>query len=215
MLSPGSVIDLTIEKPAAGGRMIGRHEGQVILVHMAIPGERVRAVVERVGQGVAYATAIDVLQASPDRRTGVHDWACGGNVYSHIAYPRQLELKAQVIADALSRIGRVSRAAPVPVEPSPEAGYRMRARFHVRGRRLGFFREGTHGLCDPASTRQLLPATCEFVAALSDALSGNRRVHDHDLPFVTGDHPAAGGRLLDGQVDDGTRGQHGEVRRQK
>jgi 23S rRNA (uracil1939-C5)-methyltransferase len=174
MVSPGSVIDLTIEKPAAGGRMIARHEGQVVLVHAAIPGERVRAVVERVGQGVAYATTMDVLEPSPDRRTGIHDWACGGNVYSHIAYPRQLELKSQVIVDALSRIGKVSHAAMVAVEPSPEEGYRMRARFHVRGRRLGYFREGTHGLCDPSSTRQLLPQTCEFVAALSNTVGEGR-----------------------------------------
>ena len=170
MLSPGSIVDLTIERPAAGGRMVARHEGQVVLVHAAIPGERVRAVVERIGQGVAYAATVDVLEASPDRRTGIQDWACGGNVYAHIAYPKQLELKAQVIADALSRIGKIRLDDPVPVASSPEEGYRMRARFHVRGRRLGFFREGTHGLCDPASTRQLLPETCQLVAALSEAL---------------------------------------------
>ena len=44
----------------------------------------------------------------------------------------------------------------------------MRARFHVRGRRLGYFREGTHGLCDRPRTRQLLPETCELVRAVSD-----------------------------------------------
>jgi 23S rRNA (uracil1939-C5)-methyltransferase len=174
MLSPGAVIDLTIEKPAVGGRMVARHEGLVVLVHAAIPGERVRAVVERVGQGVAYATAMDVLEASSDRRTGMRDWACGGNVYAHVAYSRQLHLKAEVIADALSRIGKMTLEAPVPVAPSPETGYRMRARFHVRGRRLGYFREGTHGMCDPASTGQLLPATCELVEALSAAIGDGR-----------------------------------------
>jgi 23S rRNA (uracil1939-C5)-methyltransferase len=174
MLSSGSVIDLTIEKPAAGGRMIARHEGQVVLVHAAIPGERVRALVDRIGQGVAYATTIDVLEPSPDRRTGIRDWACGGNVYAHIAYPKQLELKAQVIADALLRIGKLTLDVPVPVEPSLEEGYRMRARFHVRGRMLGYFREGTHGLCDPATTRQLLPETCDLVKSLSNALGEGR-----------------------------------------
>jgi tRNA/tmRNA/rRNA uracil-C5-methylase (TrmA/RlmC/RlmD family) len=171
MLSPGSVLDLTIEKPAAGGRMIARHDGQIVLVHAAIPGERVRAAVERIGQGVAYATTIDVLDASADRRTGIHDWACGGNVYSHIAYARQLDLKAQVIADALLRIGKVTLDAPVGVSSSPEDGYRMRARLHVRGRVLGYFREGTHGLCDPAATRQLLPDTCQLVSAVANALA--------------------------------------------
>lgn len=170
MFSPGSVIELAIEKPAAGGRMIARHEGRVVLVHAAIPGERVRAVVERTGQGVAYATTIDVVDASPDRRAGVADWACGGNVYSHVAYARQLVLKGEVVADALARIGKLPLDAPVPVTASPEDGYRMRARFHARGRTLGFFREGTHGLCDPTTTRQLLPETCELVRCLADQM---------------------------------------------
>jgi hypothetical protein len=38
-----------------GGRMIARAGGLVVLVSGAIPGERVRAVVERVGKGVVYA----------------------------------------------------------------------------------------------------------------------------------------------------------------
>ncbi len=170
MFSPGSIVELTVEKPAAGGRMIARHEGRVVLVHAAIPGERVRAVVERTGQGVVYATAIDVLEASPDRRVGVRDWACGGNVYIHVAYSRQLALKAEVVADALARIGKIHLETPIEVMPSPEEGYRMRARLHARGRTLGFFREGTHGLCDPSTTRQLLPATCELVKSLADQL---------------------------------------------
>lgn len=150
--------------------MIARHEGRIVLVHAAIPGERVQAVVERIGQGVIYATTIDVLEASADRRVGLRDWACGGNAYSHVAYARQLTLKAEIVADALLRIGRIQVESPIAVTPSPEEGYRMRARFHARGRTLGFFREGTHGLCDPATTRQLLPATCELVTSLADGL---------------------------------------------
>src|SRR3990170_820606 len=42
-LSLGTEITLDIEKPAAGGWMLGRHEGLVVLVRGAIPGERVRA----------------------------------------------------------------------------------------------------------------------------------------------------------------------------
>jgi 23S rRNA (uracil1939-C5)-methyltransferase len=174
MLTPGTVVELTIEKPVAGGRTIARHDGQVVLVHAAIPGERVRAVVERTGQGVTYATAIDVMEPSSDRRRGIHDWACGGNVYAHVAYPRQLSLKAEVIADALGRIGKVSLDAPVPVTGSPEDGYRMRARFHVRGRTVGYFREGTHGMCDPVITRQLLPETGALLGELGERVRAGR-----------------------------------------
>ena len=170
MLAPGQTISLAIEKPAAGGRMIARADGQVVLVADAIPGERVQARVERIGKGVVYAQTQAVEERSPDRRDPFPDPSCGGCVYSHIAYLRQLELKSQVIADAFKRIGRLELPAAVPVAGSPEAGYRMRARFHVRGHRLGFFRENSHEVCDVRATRQLLPATVDTLERLAAAM---------------------------------------------
>src|SRR5206468_5795596 len=75
--------------------------------------------------------------------------------------------KSQVIADAFARIAHVMLPAIVPVAGSPEEGYRMRARLHVRGSQFGFFREGTHELCDPRPTRQLLPVTCDALERLA------------------------------------------------
>jgi 23S rRNA (uracil1939-C5)-methyltransferase len=154
-LHAGQELELPIEKPAAGGRMIGRHDGQVILILGAIPGERVVARVDRAERQVAFASTLRVLQASSDRRETAADPLCGGCSYSHVAYPRQLDLKAQVIQDAFIRLGRIPIEQPVPVAPSPERGYRMRARLHVRGGRVGFYREGSHELCDAAATNQL------------------------------------------------------------
>ena len=161
---------LEIEKPAAGGRMIARVDGQVVLVADAIPGERVQARVERIGKGVVYAQTLSVEERSADRRDPFPDPMCGGCLYSHIAYPRQLELKSQVIADAFKRIGRLELPSGVAVAPSPEDGYRMRARFHVRGHRLGFFRENSHDVCDARTTRQLLPATADTLDRLMAAM---------------------------------------------
>ena len=70
MISAGDIVPLTIDKPAAGGRMIARADRLVVLVAGAIPGERVRAQIERVGKGVAYATAVDIDEPSADRRDG-------------------------------------------------------------------------------------------------------------------------------------------------
>jgi tRNA/tmRNA/rRNA uracil-C5-methylase (TrmA/RlmC/RlmD family) len=162
MIPSGSTITLDVEKPAAGGRMLARHGGQVVLVWGAIPGERVAARVERSGKGVVYADAVEIVSASPDRREIRGDWRCGGNVYAHVAYPRQLQLKGEVIRDAFARIGRLPVAAP-EVIGSPESGYRMRARLHARDGRLGFFREGTHDLCAVSATGQLLPETIEWL----------------------------------------------------
>jgi 23S rRNA (uracil1939-C5)-methyltransferase len=166
----GRLLSLAIEKPAAGGRMIARVDGQVVLVSGAIPGERVSARVERVGKGVLYADVVAVEEGSPDRRTPFTDPLCGGSLYAHIAYPRQLEIKAQVIADAFGRIARLPLATAVPVAASRDDGYRMRARLHLRGGRVGFFREGTHELCDVRATRQLLPATCDTLEQIAAGL---------------------------------------------
>jgi tRNA/tmRNA/rRNA uracil-C5-methylase (TrmA/RlmC/RlmD family) len=170
MLSPGQQLDLTIDKPAAGGRMIARHDGQVVLVAGAIPGERVRVRVERVERRLAFAIVDDVREASPDRRVWAGDQSCGGCVYAHIAPGRQLQLKAEVIADALTRIGRIACDRPIVVRPSPERGYRIRARLHVREARIGFYREHTHDLCDPAATGQLGEELLEAAAGLAARL---------------------------------------------
>lgn len=187
-LAPGEPIDLAIEKPAAGGRMIGRHEGRIVFVLGAIPGERVRARVERVEKRMAFAFTEDVLEASPDRIGPGFDIRCGGCLFAHIAYERQLALKAAVIADAFGRLGRIP-LENVRVAESPREGYRMRARLHVRAGRAGFYREGTHDLCDAGPTRQLLPdslAAVEAALAEADAV-GSRAVAAEVSENLAGD----------------------------
>jgi 23S rRNA (uracil1939-C5)-methyltransferase len=170
-LIPGADVELTIEKPAAGGRMIARHERQVVLVEGAIPGERVLARIQRVEPQLAFAGTLEVLDASPDRAAAGIDPRCGGCLYAHVAYPRQLALKGEVIQDAFVRLGRLSLEAPVAVAPSPTKGYRLRARLHVRGAEVGFYREGTHELCDAAPTGQLSDAALHATRAAVESLA--------------------------------------------
>jgi len=150
--------------------MISRADGQVVLVAGAIPGERVTARVERLGRGVVYAQVVSVEEPATDRREPFPDPTCGGCGYSHIAYPRQLEIKAAVVADALARIGKLVVPGRIAVAPSPGDGYRMRARLHRKGPDIGFYREGTHDLCHARDTRQLLPATCEALDGINRLL---------------------------------------------
>ena len=170
----GALVTLEIEKPAVGGRMLARHRGQIVLVWGGIPGETVRARIERAGRGVLYAEATDVLTASPDRRAPEGDWRCGGNVYAHVAYDRQVRLKGEIIRETLGRIGRLPLDGLPVVVASPERGYRMRARLHAADGRLGFFREGTHQLCEPGQTGQLLPQTLAWIARLERFLAERR-----------------------------------------
>jgi 23S rRNA (uracil1939-C5)-methyltransferase len=161
---------LAIEKPAAGGRMIARHNGAIVLVSGAIPGESVEARVEKVQRGTAWAQTVRVLERSPDRVDGAPGGACGGAVLAHVRYERQLALKRDILIDAFARIGKMALPGTVTVAASRRDGYRMRARLHVQRGRIGFFKEGTHTLCDPAATGQLLPATIDTIRQLEASL---------------------------------------------
>ncbi|HEX4913873.1 MAG TPA: TRAM domain-containing protein [Vicinamibacterales bacterium] len=170
-MNRGDRLRLTVERPAAGGRMIARHDGAIVFVSGAIPGEIVEAEIEKIQRGTAWAITKTVLQPSPDRVDGAPDGACGGSVLAHIAYERQLALKAAIVEDTLRRLGRITLEAPVEVIGSPIDGYRMRARLHMRNGKIGFFREGTHSLCDARATRQLRDDAMEAMAELERALA--------------------------------------------
>ena len=170
-LTAGQEIELTVEKPVAGGRMLARHERQVVLVTGVIPGERVRARVERVDRQLAFAHPVHVIEPSSDRQPAGSDPACGGCTYAHVAYPRQLELKSLLIADAFGRLGRIPIDPPA-VAASPARGYRMRARFHVSDSQIGFYRAGTHEICDARLTGHLTDAAVQAVIETVRLLAG-------------------------------------------
>jgi 23S rRNA (uracil1939-C5)-methyltransferase len=165
-----TMVELLVERPVAGGDMIARLDGAVVFVSGAIPGERVRASLTKQRGRVAWAQTVEVLDASADRQEVAGDPRCGGRSYAHIAYARQLSLKAEVIADAFRRLAKHSLPAPVAVAASPDLGYRLRARLHVAGGRVGFFREGTHTLCDASLTGQLTPETLHAVTGVVNHL---------------------------------------------
>ena len=170
MTSDSSLVELAIERPVAGGRMMARLDGRVVFVAGALPGERVRALITRRSGKVAWADTREVIEASADRRELSTDPRCGGALYAHIQYQRQLLLKAEVIADTFRRIAKHPLVADVAIVPSPEDGYRLRARLQVQGTRVGFLLEGSHVLCDAEATRQMVPGAFEAVGRLREAL---------------------------------------------
>jgi 23S rRNA (uracil1939-C5)-methyltransferase len=175
------LIELQIERAVAGGRMLARHGGRVVFVSGTMPGERVRARVTRARRDAMWAETVEVLESSADRRDPAADPACGGLAFAHIRYATQLALKGQIIADAFRRLGRLELEPP-EVAASPETAYRLRARLHVRDGQAGFFREGTHELCDAAPGGQLAPEALAAVRAVIDALG--RHAGDCDAVVV-------------------------------
>ncbi|WP_345801851.1 TRAM domain-containing protein [Microbacterium sp. AZCO] len=183
------LIDLDVTGVAHGGVFVGRHEGRVVFVPDAIPGERVRVRLTDTAKGSFWrGEALEILDASPHRRPHVWrqadidvapDHRPGGADFGHIDLAHQRELKLRVAQDALERIGRLK--LPVTIEPAladdragqetPDGtGWRTRVSLHVDEEgRIGPFAARSHHVI-PVDDHPL--ATPEVARAAAELSSG-------------------------------------------
>lgn len=135
-------VTLQAERMVHGGHALARLDsGEVCLIRGAIPGETVRTELTR-ASGVLRGEVLEVLTASADR---VHPPVHPGLDLGHVAYPRQLELKREVVKDAMHRAGLQTEPTPVDVTPSPLVwGYRNVVQPAVTKDGLGYRRPDTH-----------------------------------------------------------------------
>ncbi|MFF1254325.1 class I SAM-dependent RNA methyltransferase [Pseudarthrobacter sp. NPDC058329] len=114
----GTEVVLDVGPVAHGGHCVARHEGRVIFVRHAIPGETVRARLTDADEKAKFwrADAVEVLDASPDRvdhfwrpADSLRAWRhghppVGGAEFGHISLARQRSLKADVLTEQLNRL---------------------------------------------------------------------------------------------------------------
>ena len=180
-MNPADPLPLAIHDVAFGGSGVARHEGKVFFVPFTIPGERVRARVVRQKKNFAEAELLAVEEASPDRVAPPCPYfeRCGGCVYQHIAYPRQLALKQQQVQQTLRRVGRLAAVPMRPIVAAPkEYGYRNRIRVHVGGGVAGFFTHGAHSIVE---VEQCAIAAPQVNAALAELRHATVRDGDYSL----------------------------------
>ncbi|MEA2312264.1 MAG: rRNA (uracil1939-C5)-methyltransferase, partial [Solirubrobacteraceae bacterium] len=103
--SRGDELELTVDTLAYGGNGVARRDGYVVFVAGGVPGDRVRAVVGKAKRAYAEARVVEILEPSPDRVAPVADHP--GVPWQVIPYERQLEVKAEQVAEALARIGHL------------------------------------------------------------------------------------------------------------
>jgi 23S rRNA (uracil1939-C5)-methyltransferase len=112
------VLELTIDSLAHGGNGVARLEGYVVFVAGAVPGDRVRAEVGKAKKAYAEARAIEIVEPSPERVPEFADHP--GAPWQVLSYERQLEVKAEQVADALKRIGKLEDFELEPIVPALE-----------------------------------------------------------------------------------------------
>ncbi|MGM7668156.1 class I SAM-dependent RNA methyltransferase [Microbacterium sp. A93] len=141
--SAGQLLDLDITGIAHGGTFIARHEGRVVFVSDAIPGERVRVrITESTKSSFWRGETVEVLESSPHRQPHVWPEAdvsrdpaerAGGADLGHIKLAHQRTLKRQVLQEAFDKFAGPGLVAPeiAPVDDGNGTGWRTRVSLHV------------------------------------------------------------------------------------
>ena len=175
------MVTLELTQMAHGGFAMGRHEGKVIFVPYALPGETVAVEVEKGKKGWAQARLVEIIQPSPDRITppcpyfGHH--ACGGCQWQHARYEAQLRYKADVVRDQLARLGGLSQ---VPVNPTRAVGdawaYRNHVQLHPSPEGLGYISADGERVQPISSCPIMHPLVAELFDELDIELEGLERL---------------------------------------
>ncbi|MEV4160134.1 class I SAM-dependent RNA methyltransferase [Nonomuraea dietziae] len=147
------MVELEVGPVAHGGWCVARHEGRVVFVRHALPGERVVAEITEETTRFLRADAVEILEASPDRVTPPCPYAgpglCGGCDWQHATLEAQRALKASVVAEQLSRLAGITRDVLVEEVPGAKDGLGWRTRVQFAATRegvLGFRKHRSHDI---------------------------------------------------------------------
>ena len=158
-------LTLTTGPPANGGSCVARHEGRVVFVRYALPGETVK--VRVVGDHGSYwhADVVEVIEPSADRIdplcpiAGVDGAGCCDLAFAEPEAARRL--KGAVVANQLARLGGYQwrdedDAVAEPVGEAGATGWRTRVRLDTSADgRAGFHRYHSSELVTDLDCAQL------------------------------------------------------------
>ncbi|EKD93970.1 MAG: hypothetical protein ACD_28C00011G0001, partial [uncultured bacterium] len=127
-LKKGQIVEVTIEKLAFGGSGIGAchipeglvqenphnatAEGLTTFVPNTIPGDRIRAGLQKIYKNRLEAKLIEMVEPSSLRIAPRcrHFGVCGGCTWQNLSYDHQLRIKAQQVTESLQHLGDFSDA---------------------------------------------------------------------------------------------------------
>lgn len=145
-----SELTLNVGPPANGGSCVARHEGRVVFVRYALPGETVRVRVVAEHGSYWNADVVEVMEPSADRVesicpiAGAYGAGCCDMAFAEPAAVRGL--KGAVVANQLARLGgynwrEEADATAEPVGDVGATGWRTRVRLGTSAAgRAGFHR---------------------------------------------------------------------------
>jgi 23S rRNA (uracil1939-C5)-methyltransferase len=169
-----------IESIDQEGRGIAHHEGKVIFIEGALPGERATYTSYRRKPSFEMAQATGITNHSYMRVQPkcIHFGMCGGCAMQHMDSGAQVAIKQRILEENLARIGKVEPDNILSPIHGIYWGYRQRARIGVRhvlkkGRTLiGFHEKRSSFIADLSRCEILPPKISALIPLLSELIDG-------------------------------------------
>jgi 23S rRNA (uracil1939-C5)-methyltransferase len=131
--------NILITDYAAEGKSLVRHDGKVIFVSGAIPGDTVNIQIGKSKKDWAEGRTIKIVEPSPDRLVPFckHFGTCGGCKWQMLPYEKQLQFKQQEAEQNLKRIGKLEIPEILPIIGSDKTTqYRNKLEFTFSNKRF-------------------------------------------------------------------------------
>jgi 23S rRNA (uracil1939-C5)-methyltransferase len=164
--------NLTIEKLVYGGDGLSRLESKVVFTPYVLPGEKVRAEVDRIKNDLWRGRLLEVLEPSPNRVPAPCQYfqRCGGCHYQHANYAFQVDQKRTILREALQRVGKIEFDGEIEAITDEPWNYRNRVQLHIQEGAIGYFEHGSHKLCAIDQCPIVSPALNAAIAKLEGNL---------------------------------------------
>lgn len=212
-------IELSIEKLSNLGFGIAKHDGLVIFVENSCPGDKVRAKITKLNKNWANAQIVEILEKSEHRVEPfcAMQNVCGGCQLQFVDYEYQLQLKKEIIEDALKTIGNMDIEVKFPIASPENKHYRHKIQYPIAQTKVskrilaGYFKPKSHEIINIKHC-PIQPEICDKIidfirnSAYDYTISGfDEKKHGGDLRHVVIRISKATGKILVTLVVNSTR----------
>jgi len=150
----GEIIKVEISDLSNGGDGVGRWEDRVVFVPNTVPGDEMRVKLTKVKASHGFGKPAGIVKPSSQRVRPACIVAdkCGGCQWQQVSYEAQLGAKQHLVADALTRIGKLENVqVDTVIAADEQLSYRNKATYPVRLSQTkkvqaGYYRKGSHRL---------------------------------------------------------------------
>lgn len=208
-----------IEKLSNLGTGIAKVDGQIVFVENVCPEDEVRIKITKVNKSYATAIPIEVIAPSKHRVEAFCPMqkVCGSCQLQFIDYEYQLELKRQMVEDAIRKIGGLDTPINFPVASPEIKGFRHKIQCPVSQTKVskkilaGYYKSQSHEIVN-IKYCPIQPEICDKIidfirenAPKFDISGFNEKKHTGDLRHVVIRSSASNGDCLVTLVINGTK----------